>query len=220
MLVIWFATVVLAITVAGLIRAEFRADKKQIYTFKPISSTLLLLIGIVPVLIGRDLSVNYSLWIVVGLLFSLGGDIALMFHDSPKAFRIGLVLFLMAHLMYCVAFSWQANMVRQEIQVIIILGILAAVVYRYLYPGLGSLKFSVLVYIIVISYMLNRAFATRLSPNFSRLQSGLVCVGAGLFYISDLMLAINRFRLPFRYHRISLAFYYGGQLLIALSTIT
>lgn len=38
-----------------------------------------------------------------------------------------------------------------------------------------------------------------------------------MFSISDLMLAVNRFRRPFKYHRFSLAFYYGGQFLIALS---
>jgi hypothetical protein len=31
------------------------------------------------------------------------------------------------------------------------------------------------------------------------------------------MLAANRFWRPWRYNRISLAFYYGGQLLIALA---
>ena len=34
-----------------------------------------------------------------------------------------------------------------------------------------------------------------------------------------LMLAINRFRWPFKYNRVSLAFYYAGQTLIALNTI-
>lgn len=44
-----------------------------------------------------------------------------------------------------------------------------------------------------------------------------VAAGAFLFWISDLMLAVNRFRRPFEYHRLNLAFYYGGRLLIALS---
>jgi hypothetical protein len=45
----------------------------------------------------------------------------------------------------------------------------------------------------------------------------MILTGALLFYISDIMLAANRFWKPWRYNRISLAFYYGGQLLIALA---
>jgi hypothetical protein len=42
----------------------------------------------------------------------------------------------------------------------------------------------------------------------------MVLVGAALFYISDVILAANRFWKPWEYNRISLGFYYGGQLLI------
>ena len=45
----------------------------------------------------------------------------------------------------------------------------------------------------------------------------MVAGGAVLFYISDVILAANRFWRSLRYDRISLAFYYGGQLLLALS---
>ena len=44
-----------------------------------------------------------------------------------------------------------------------------------------------------------------------------VIIGALLFYASDLILAANRFWRPWQYNRISLGFYYSGQLLIALS---
>ncbi len=219
MAVIYFILAVVAIAVPCLIRAEFRKDRKRIYILKPLSSALVLLVGLLPVIIGQNLSMTYSLWIIIGLLFSLGGDIALIFQENQKAFRSGLILFLIAHIVYTIAFSMQANMIRQQVYIIIILGILAAAAYRYLYPGLGSMKVSVLAYIIIISYMLNRAIATKFSPNVGDRQAWLICIGAGLFYISDLILAINRFRKPFRYHRISLAFYYSGQLLIALSTI-
>jgi hypothetical protein len=48
-------------------------------------------------------------------------------------------------------------------------------------------------------------------------QAWMAAVGALAFWISDLMLGVNRFGRPFSWHRLSLAFYYGGQLLIALS---
>jgi hypothetical protein len=45
----------------------------------------------------------------------------------------------------------------------------------------------------------------------------MIATGAVLFYISDIILAASRFWRPWRYHRLSLAFYYSGQLLIALA---
>ena len=45
----------------------------------------------------------------------------------------------------------------------------------------------------------------------------MVLFGALLFYFSDVILAANKFWKPWRYNRISLVFYYSGQLLIALS---
>jgi uncharacterized membrane protein YhhN len=45
----------------------------------------------------------------------------------------------------------------------------------------------------------------------------MVAAGALLFYFSDMILALNRFCIPFKYHRISLALYYSGQALITLT---
>ena len=47
--------------------------------------------------------------------------------------------------------------------------------------------------------------------------SWAIPAAAILFWLSDLMLAVNRFRRPFKAESLSLFLYYGGQLLIALS---
>jgi hypothetical protein len=44
-----------------------------------------------------------------------------------------------------------------------------------------------------------------------------IALGALLFYVSDVILALHRFRFSWKYGRINLAFYYAGQALIALS---
>ncbi|MCK4641544.1 MAG: lysoplasmalogenase [Candidatus Marinimicrobia bacterium] len=214
------AIVLLTITVVLLIRAKFQENRDQIYIYKPLSTALVILIALIPLLFKQNMSVGYSIWIIVALLFSMGGDIALIFQEKAQAFRIGLCFFLITHILYAVTFSIFAGMNQQKLPIIIVLGILAAICYMYLYPGLGSMKISVLLYILTITYMFNRAIATQFSPNFSNRQAWLITIGAGLFYISDLILAINRFRTSFKYNRISLAFYYSGQLLIALSTVS
>jgi uncharacterized membrane protein YhhN len=45
-----------------------------------------------------------------------------------------------------------------------------------------------------------------------------VTAGSLLFYISDVILALNRFRFPMKYNRLSLIPYYAGQFMIAVST--
>ncbi len=211
---------VLIVTVILLIRAEIQVKKKQIYLFKPISTILVITIVFIPIMTSNYFSLYYSLWLSVALLFCLCGDIALMFQENQKAFRIGLVLFLIAHMVYALAFFKFAGGNPAPAGMIVALAIIAASGYFYLYPKLGPMKLPVLIYILIITYMLNRAMATHLSINFSNRQAWLICVGAGLFYVSDFMLAVNRFRWSFKYNRISLAFYYSGQLLIALSALS
>jgi uncharacterized membrane protein YhhN len=82
---------------------------------------------------------------------------------------------------------------------------------------LGQLRWPVIAYMLVISVMVNRAISTLASPAFRPGQAAMIAVGAILFYISDVILAANRFWRPWKYDRISLAFYYSGQLLIALA---
>jgi uncharacterized membrane protein YhhN len=79
------------------------------------------------------------------------------------------------------------------------------------------MKVPVIIYTVIISLMVNRAIAAFASPAFSTVQAWMISLGALLFYISDLILAAGRFWRPWKYNRISLAFYYSGQLLIALA---
>jgi uncharacterized membrane protein YhhN len=90
-------------------------------------------------------------------------------------------------------------------------------VYRYLLPGLGAIKLPVALYVLIICLMVNRAFAAFFGEILSLTQAWLISAGATLFWVSDLILAIHRFRRPLRYHRMGLALYYAGQLLIAMS---
>ena len=83
--------------------------------------------------------------------------------------------------------------------------------------GLGSMKIPVIVYIVIISVMVVLAVSTFTGSAFTTGQAWLIFIGASLFYISDVILAANRFWKSFKYHRISLAFYYAGQCLIALA---
>jgi len=93
----------LVLTVVLLIRAEFRSATQQVYIFKPASTLLVILVAGLT-LLAPTANPAFALWVLAGLLLSLGGDVALMF-TSSKAFLVGLVLFLLAHVVYAVGFT-------------------------------------------------------------------------------------------------------------------
>lgn len=217
MIVVNSIIIVLAILVVLLIRAELQNKRKQIYFFKPVA-TLSVISLVALSFFMETVNMLYSSGIMIGLLFSFGGDISLMF-KTKKGFMIGLVFFLIAHIVYAAIFTYLNGFFSKNYFNAFILLTLAVIVYAYLYSGLQQMKIPVLIYVIIISVMVNSAISTTDNQLFSNTQVLFISLGALLFYISDLILAINRFKKPFKYNRISLAFYYAGQLLIAMSTV-
>jgi uncharacterized membrane protein YhhN len=206
----------LVVTVTLLIRAELLEKRRQVYVFKPLSTLLVIATALLSLLEPAP-DLTYTVGVVIGLLFSLGGDVALMFKESRKAFMLGLVLFLLAHVAYTVVFILLGRFSAWDLLSVGLLLAAGAGFYTLLRPNLGSMRGPVIAYMVVISLMVNRAAATLVSPAFTPGQAAMILSGAVLFYLSDVMLAANRFWRPWRYNRISLAFYYGGQLLIALA---
>lgn len=206
---------VLAATVSLLVLAEFRQDRRQVYLWKPLSTVLVIVVALLS-LLQHDARPAFTLWITAGLLLSLGGDVALMFR-TDRWFRIGLVLFLLAHVVYAIVLTVFNGFHPEDLITGAILLAVAAAVFLYLRPGLGSMQVPVLVYVLVICFMVNRAISTFFGDAFTTTQAWLLTIGAMLFWLSDLVLAVNRFRRPFPANRLGLFLYFGGQLLIALS---
>jgi uncharacterized membrane protein YhhN len=199
-----------------LIRAEYQGRKDRVYVAKPFSTVLVILVAALS-FAQPGVNAVYTMWILVGLILSMVGDVALMF-PSQRAFLAGLVAFLLAHVVYTVVFTVTNGFHWPDLVTGVILLAIAAAVFRLLRPGLGRMQVPVAFYILIICLMVNRALSTLFGETFGSTAAWLVSIGAFLFWISDLMLGINRFRQAFSWNRISLAFYYGGQLLIALST--
>ena len=207
---------VLVVTVAFLIRAEILGRQRQIYVLKPISTLLVIAVALLSS-VEPVQNLTYTVGVIIGLLLSFGGDIALMFQEHRKAFIIGLALFLLGHIAYTVIFTLLGEFSTWDL---LSAGMLVAVgvsFYLLIRSNLGAMQVPVIAYIVVISVMVNRAGSTLASPVFGVGQALMVLIGAVLFYISDVILAASRFWKLWEYNRISLGFYYGGQLLIALA---
>lgn len=194
------------ITASIHIRAEYHGPQPHIYIFKPLTMVFILWIAI----LGQAASPFYKYMVIVGLLFSLAGDVFLMLPSDR--FVAGLVAFLIAHLFYIVAFISGTGALTWL--PLIPLAIYGMVIYRLLAPNLGKLKSPVLIYIVVILIMAWLAWERWVGAA----QSGalLACVGAFLFVVSDTILALNRFRGAFKPARfLNLSTYFAAQCLIA-----
>jgi uncharacterized membrane protein YhhN len=203
----------LVVTVALLIWAETLGRRRQVFILKPLSTLLVITVAALS-LLEPTRNLTYTVGALVGLSLSLGGDIALMF-QSPKAFPLGLGLFLLAHIAYAATFVLLGRFSTWDVLSVAILSAVGVGFYILLRPNLGQMQMPVAVYIVVISVMVSRAAATLTSPIFSTRQALMILIGAMLFYVSDAILAADRFWRPWKYHHVGLAFYYGGQVLIA-----
>ena len=199
-----FAAAILAVLSA------YQKRRLTHYVCKPLAVVLIILIALQS---KHPTSPFYRQAIIAGLLCSLAGDIFLML---PDRFIPGLVSFLCAHVFYIAAFAYESGGALSFWTFVPFL-IYGGLMLRVLWPHLGKLKPAVLVYVAAILAMGWTAAGRRLLTE----QSGslLAFVGALLFIASDSVLALDKFRRPFRSAQLLILLtYFAAQWLIALST--
>lgn len=150
-------------------------------------------------------------WVLVGLCFSLAGDVFLMW--PQQGFLPGLVSFLIAHLAYLMAFTRVSPLAGRP-WVFASYLLLAAVILAQLWPGVPSaLRAPVVAYVLCLASM--AAQAAVLWRNGSP-RGGVLAVGGALFMASDTLLAINKFVAPLPWASLwILASYWAAQWCIA-----
>ena len=144
-----------------------------------------------------------------GLLIGAVADAAIEF-----SFIGGLVTFLLAHLLYVVAFVRVDA--RLRLLRLVPVALWAAVALPVLSSHAGALAIPVLVYGVVIFTMIWRAAAAMEGPGWNAGSIGLL--GALLFGLSDTLLGYSRFVSPLpASNLLIMGTYWGGQALIAAS---
>jgi uncharacterized membrane protein YhhN len=123
----------------------------------------------------------------IGLLFSLLGDIFLMF-EGELMFICGLSSFLTAHIFYIFVF-YNARTTKQNKTLLLFLVFFASSYYSYIYKeifiqGGYVMLIAVLVYIIVITTMVYFAYLN---------NNTILTLGVTMFFISDSALAFDKF---------------------------
>ncbi|HEY43453.1 MAG TPA: lysoplasmalogenase [Anaerolineae bacterium] len=179
------------------------ANRRMEYIAKP--ATLILLIVWFVSRLPSDMPV-IGLWFLSGLAFSLAGDIFLLFPD--KHFLKGLIVFLIAHIGYVIAFNLTGPVLTlTSLFIALVVIFIAVMILRRLVTSLRttnrtSMIAPVVIYAMVLSLTLWSTTCTLLRPEWPRLAGWLVTVGGALFFSSDAAIAWNRFVGPHRGGRI------------------
>jgi len=163
-------------------------------------------------------------WVAVGLVFSLAGDVFLML--PKERFTWGLGAFLLAHIAYLIAFNLTApNFTAWTAGLAIGVGMVAGKFYERVIDALnasgkGFLKKPVAAYTLAISLMVLSALMLPFRADIPRSGALIVAGGAVLFFLSDALLAWNRFVKPVPRGRLfTRILYHLGQLSIVLGVI-
>lgn len=200
--------------VAGLLYAEYRDSRRGMLLTKPIASALF-----VAALFSQPYSSAPFFWLLLaGLILCWIGDVSLIFFFDKRLFLLGLLSFLLGHVMYAIAFFTRGGLQTTTWIALPLIAIFSGYIFTRFRPHLGKMLGPVTAYIVVISLMLLGAAGLAGNPALplaNRLMTGF---GAFSFYISDIFVARQRFVRPAFVNRFfGLALYYLGQFLIALA---
>jgi uncharacterized membrane protein YhhN len=192
--------------------------KKVEYIAKP--AFMLILLGLLALVggFGSPPLICFGL----GIFFSLAGDVFLMIsyaRFSERWFLPGLAAFLLAHVSYIVGLNTPLPNVSAiwSLGLAIILAlttgrILQRIIAGVRQKGLPQLVRPVSLYGMVITLMLLSAMLTLNTTDWKSSASGLVAMGAILFYFSDVVLAWNKFVNPIKNGRLAnMMLYHLGQ---------
>ena len=172
----WIATLVVLtyLAVAGAVLLPYADVKGWTYRFLVTASTGFLALG----LLAKPWRTASDRWMLGGLMFCWLGDFF-----GPSNFALGAGLFLLAHVLFVIAFIMSGLNRRNTLWATLLtlpsLGILA-----WLLPQVEeSMRVLVIAYTLVITVMVITAAGTR----------RLVFFGAVIFYVSDIFVARWRF---------------------------
>ena len=157
---------------------------------------------------GKLLDTRLRLLAIGALLFSVFGDVALMFESiNSSYFTVGLIAFLIAHLLYISVFLKHRNSSKKPFGFIALLLLYALALFLIMRDRLGDMMVPVVVYMLVILTMATTAFLRQKRVNTESFN--WVFVGAVFFLISDSILALDKFHEPIMLSSVSIMLTYA-----------
>ena len=209
-----FIWLILALAAASLqVMAVQQNNRKLEFLAKPAALTFLL----IWLYASTGLQGN-TFWFGLGILLSLAGDVILI-NPSDRMFLLGLFTFLCTHISYLIGF--QDQLLNFTAWSLILIFIVFLNGFRLLRRILGAMRAKghnalmgpVILYSVMISLLLYAGISTIFDPAWKTSAAFFVSVGAFLFYLSDLVLAWNKFVSPLQNaNTLNAIAYYLGQI--------
>lgn len=163
-------------------------DEGLFMFFKPLTTVLIIaMLFLAP----KKSNLKLGRMVTIALLFCLLGDVLLLFEYY---FLFGLVAFLMAHILFSVAFIQYKGFYKNRVSFLILFGI-AMALFFWLKPGLRDLLLPVFIYVLVITFMAWQGVGLYLRE--MNHPHALMAMAVLLFMLSDTLLAIAKFKTPF-----------------------
>ena len=180
------------ILVSAAIATYFRMKGNQKFfgVFKPITTILIIALAGYG---NYQNPTDYSIIIIYGLILSLIGDVFLVY---KKYFLQGLIAFSFAHIAFLFAFISLFDF-SINVYALMILAIISLAYYSFLYKSLASFKIPVAIYIFIIVMMNLQAWGLMIydfKPEFIA-----IAIGSLFFSFSDMVIAYDKFKKPFRF---------------------
>ncbi|MFT4778951.1 MAG: putative membrane protein YhhN [Flavobacteriales bacterium] len=139
-------------------------------------------------------------FLVSALFFSWIGDLLLINSEDPDYFVFGLGAFLVAHVLYVMAFTkaMQKNhellLIKKYPMIIVLLVGASGLIFKIIFPHLEEMILPVALYTSVITAMGLAALARKEKTSLSSWL--FVSLGALIFLFSDTLIAFNKFHEP------------------------
>ena len=160
---------------------------------------------------------SYNRKILVGLLFSIVGDTVLVWQQDIVMFLGGMLCFGFALLAYICAFGFTPFGLKELVGCSFIFAIASTILAMTLPSPLVHLVLSYAFILLLLNWRSHARFNIKGEIPWRKI---FAACGAGLFFVSDFCIAINKFVYEVPGERaIIMTTYYAAQLCLSLSVI-
>lgn len=177
--------VFIIISASAYIIADYKNASILKYIFKPLTTLLVILLAFKQM---NGVNDTYAYLIIAGLVFSLVGDVFLMYPRDK--FIYGLGSFLIAHIIFIVAISEGFNS-SNELIVLLPAAVYTIIFLKIILSKTGEMKWPVIIYALVLMIFLWQASVQYYYS--AELSAFYAFLGALFFIISDSFLAYAKF---------------------------
>jgi uncharacterized membrane protein YhhN len=208
----WLPALTVASAMLAIANGTWALDHRALlFVFKPLTTLLIIAHAWRR---GAD-TPTVRRFVLAGLWLSLVGDVALLW--PQQGFVPGLVAFLIAHMLYTLAFTREQRFAAQP-AALAVYAFIASTILAVLWSTIpDGLQIPVAAYVLALTLMAAQAAVVglRAQGDDARRARGLM-IGGALFMASDTVLAVNRFAVPIPAAGLwILATYWAAQWLIA-----